>query len=275
VSTGTVSTQFAIQTGSGTTCPVGGGSLAGGASCTVAVTFTPTSLGFEDAELNIFSSNFGSPSFPSRFLYLSGTGTPNLGPPLTITAVSTNGSNGTTETLLAGDTGVYTLIIQPAAGFTGTIMVSCQELTPIPATIFTASPSTITVTTSPSGPITVTCTLQTNCNTALVGPRPPWNAPPWTPPPFAAVLLLAMLAAMRWRRSETHSVRSFARQIVPIGAMLLLVLLMLTWTACVNNPKPILPGSATTPAGVYNLQVVATVTSTGQTVKLPLTVHII
>jgi hypothetical protein len=67
---------------------------------------------------------------------------------------------------------------------------------------------------------------------------------------------------------------------VPVCGMALLVLLMLTWTACVNNPAPLLRGAGTTPAGVYQLQVVATAT-TSAGVKLPpvlgpvLTVHII
>jgi len=277
-STGTGTTQFAIQMGGTTTCPVSGGTLAGGASCTVGVEFTPTTTGLQQAQLNVTTSNFGSPTFPSMSLFLQGTGIPNTGPPVTITPTSSNGGNPTTSTILPGDTTVYTLVIQPAPGFVGMLQVACQELTPIPATIFTASPAVINVTSSPSGPITVTCTLQTNCTTALVGPRAPWGGRPWTPPPAAAVLLAAVLAAMRWRRGGSG--RAVARQLVPVCGAVLLVVVVLTCAACVNNPKPLLPGAGTTPAGVYQMQIVVTATTSGGA-KLPpvmgpvLTVHVI
>ena len=133
---------------------------------------------------------------------------------------------------------------------------------------------TINVTTSPSPPIVVTVTLQTNCNPSLLAPQPPSNTSPWTAPPVGAMLLLAMLLAMHSRRRASRGGRAFARQIVPACAMLLLVLLVITWTACVSNPPPAIPGAPTTPAGLYQIQLIGTAAGGVKTV-LTLTVRII
>src|SRR5208282_1238179 len=146
--------------------------------------------------------------------------------------LTTMSANGSTVTVLPGDTATFTIVVQPNPGFIGMIMLSC--VSGIPATIATANPAVINVTMSPSPPIVVTCTLQTNCVTALVAPRAPWNAPPWTPPPFGVVLVVAMLAATQWRRRGPAGGRGFVRQLIPMCGMLLLVLLVMTWTACVS-----------------------------------------
>ena len=67
---------------------------------------------------------------------------------------------------------------------------------------------------------------------------------------------------------------------VPLAAACLLVLLVMTWTACVSNPPAAIPGAPTTPAGVYQIQVMATPTVNGVPQKpvmlpQPLTVHIL
>ncbi len=259
---------FAITGG---TCPTDGGTVTAGSGCTVIVQFTaPQTTGTYNGSLEFVGTNLvGSP------VNIPLAGTSSTGPPLTLTAMGQNGANGATITLLPGDTGTYTIIVQPGPQFTGTITISCQEVTPIPATILTATPATINVTTAPSGAIVVKCTLQTNCNTSLVGPKPPSNAPPWTGPPVGVVLLLAMLIAMHRNRRSSGESRGWAGQMAPALGMVLMLVLLLSWTACVNNPAPAIPNAPTTPAGVYQIQVVATVTATGQTVTLPLTVHII
>jgi hypothetical protein len=69
--TGTNMGDFTIVP-TGTTCPLGAGTLAGGASCTVAITFTPGAAGARSATLNVAGSDLvGSP----KTLALSGTGT--------------------------------------------------------------------------------------------------------------------------------------------------------------------------------------------------------
>jgi hypothetical protein len=274
------------------TCPTDGGMVAAGTSCVVNLTYTASFAGTEHGTLEVSGVDLtGSPvDIP-----LVGTGA-STAAGFMLTATSTNGGNGSTVTMLPGDTATFTIVVQPNPGFIGMISLMCAS--GIPATIATASPTTINVTTTPSPPIPVTCTLQTNCTAALVGPRAPWNRPgPWTAPPLAGVLLLAValvfagvladhavalqkagrvavLIAIHWRRRGPAGERTLARNLAPACGMLLLALLMLTWAGCVNNPKPILPGAGTTPAGVYQIQLIGTAAGGVKTV-LTLTVHVI
>lgn len=74
--TGTDATSFARPTGvAGGTCPTGAGSLAGGASCTVRVTFVPASDGAKSATLR-FTDNHKNVAGSTQDVALSGTGTP-------------------------------------------------------------------------------------------------------------------------------------------------------------------------------------------------------
>ncbi len=279
---GVAAPDFAFA--AGTNCPTTGGAVT--TSCVVVMTFTPSMPATENATLTFQGSNLtGSPVV----FQLTGIGA-STAAGFTFTATSPTGGNGATVSILPGDTATFTLVIQPNPGFIGPITVACMEIPAIPATILTTSPATtINVMTSPSGPITVTCTLQTNCVPALVGPRAPWNVPgPWTPAPLAEVsglvLLLAMLCRKTARGSGRRS-RSFgtggvwAQRVVPVVAACVLVLLVMTWTACVSNPPAAIPNAPTTPAGAYQIQVVATAPGPAgqppvkQTVSL--TVHIL
>jgi len=264
-----------------TTCPTDGGTVSAGTMCTVFLTFTPSFAGTENGMLEFVGNDLnGSPvNIP-----LTGIGA-STAAGFTFTATSPGGGPGTTISVLPGDTATFTLVIQPNVGFIGPIMVSCAEVASIPATNLTTSPTTtINVTTSPSPPITVTCTLQTNCNPALVGPRAPWQAPgPMTPAPVGAVSGLALLLAMLCRKEATgrgalpareRARGVWARRLMPMGAAVLLMLLVMTWTACVNNPAPALKNQPTTPSGVYQIQVVATAPNYPPQ-KVTLTVRII
>ncbi|HMD31717.1 MAG TPA: hypothetical protein VKG84_07390, partial [Candidatus Acidoferrales bacterium] len=93
---------------------------------------------------------------------------------------------------------------------------------------------------------------------------------PWGPEPLApvgAMSAIALLMALLLRRVP----RPWAARLAPA---LLLVLLVMTWTACVNNNPPILPNAPTTPAGVYQIQVIATAPG-GVKQTVSLTVHVI
>jgi hypothetical protein len=177
-----------------------------------------------------------------------------------------SGGIGTTVSILPGDTVTFTLILQPNPGFIGPISLAC--LSGIPATIATANPATINVTTTPSPPITVTCTLQTNCVAQLVGPRERWPHPgPLGPAPMEALGGVALLLAALLR----YLPRRWAMRLAPA---LVLMLLVVTWTGCVSNPPPAIPNAPTTPAGVYQLQLVATAPGNVKQI-VTLTVHVI
>jgi hypothetical protein len=107
-----------------------------------------------------------------------------------------------------------------------------------------------------------------------VGPRGP-RPQPETPLPIPAIGGLVLLMAMLLRS------RAFGRQgrwAMRLAPALVLLLLVVTWTACVSNPPPAFPNKPTTPAGVYQIQLVATAPGPGgvavkQTVTL--TVHVL
>src|SRR5208283_1956226 len=178
--------------------------------------------------------------------------------------------------VLPGDTATYTLMITCSPGVMGTVTLTGSGSLP-PSTILTITPSMITC---PSAtPVTVTVKLQTNCVPALVAPfRPagPGRGPgSGLPGSFAALWVAAILLAAGMRRSGRFGKRQgWARQVAPVCAVLLLVLLVMTWTACVSNLPPAIPNAPTTPAGTYPLTIVAT-GPTGAHVTIVFTVHVI
>jgi hypothetical protein len=250
-------------------CPTATAPLAAGAACMITLTFTPAAAGNEAAILQVADNAAGSP----QMVPLSGTGS-STAAGFTFTAMTPgNGGIGTNVSILPGDTAVFTLVLQPNPGFIGPIAVACVST--IPFTIATASPAMINVTTTPSPPFTIMCTLQTNCVPSLVGPRDngprsgPWGAPVGTTVEAmsAIALLIVLLMALLLRRAQ----RPWAVRLAPA---LLLVLLLMTWTACVHNDPPVIPNAPTTPAGVYQIQVVATAPG-GVKQTVSLTVHVI
>src|SRR6059058_2917664 len=66
--TGANANNFALTSAS--TCPLGGGTVSAAGSCTIVVTFTPTSKGGKTAAVSVADSASGSPQQVS----LSGTG---------------------------------------------------------------------------------------------------------------------------------------------------------------------------------------------------------
>ncbi|HUJ41261.1 MAG TPA: choice-of-anchor D domain-containing protein [Candidatus Acidoferrales bacterium] len=242
------SNDFAIDFQT-STCPTDGGTVPAGTSCVVNMTFTPSGAGAESGTLLFVGTNLpgGEVEIP-----LMGFGA-STSAGFTVTP---SGPGGGTVSILPGDTATFTIIVQPNPGFIGPITVMCAEPATIPNTILTTSPSTtINVTTTPSPPIIVTCTLQTNCNPALAGPRAPWPQVPWTPAPLAGIGGLALVLAVLLRKS---ALAGRGQRLAPLAAVCLVAVLLLTCAACVNNPPPAIPGAPTTPAGVYQIQVIAT-----------------
>jgi len=269
--TGTGATDFTFATG--TTCPTDGGPVAAGASCVVNLIFTPATAGNKSATLSFTGSNLtGSPVS----IQLTGIGA-STAAGFQFTAMQPgSGGIGTNVSILPGDTVTFTLVIQPNPGFIGPIMLSCPS-NAIPFTICTVSPSTINVTTSPSPPITITITLQTNCVVSLMGPRAPGGSQPQTPAaPFGAIGGLALLLAVSLRKvvPSRSGANGWAQRLAPACAMVVLLFLVMTGVACVSNLPPALPNSPTTPAGVYTLPITATAPPNVKQM-VPLTVHVI
>lgn len=228
--TTTAGSDFAVT--NGCTAPVNPGT-----SCTVGVTFAPTANGTRTGMLTITYNAPGSP----QALSLSGIGA-------TINIAPVAGGT-TTLTVTPGDTAQYNLSISGTQGLVVALNLMCSSSAP--ATLCSVSPASV-VLGGPTPP-TVLVTVQTNCVTTVQpggAPARPFGPSP-VPPPFAMLWVgsLALLSMLRRWMPQARLMR--------VAPVLLLLLLVVTWTGCVNNPPPAIPGAPTTPAGTYNITVTA------------------
>jgi hypothetical protein len=226
------------------------GSVLVGRNCMISVNFTPNATGTQTGTLTIVDNAPGSP----HTISLSGIGaTINIAPPAGQT---------TTATVTPGDTATYPLNINSTPGLVVTLNLSCAS--PAPYTICTVSPSQVTL--GGPTPPSVTVTVQTNCNPALIF-RPTGGSPPILPAPFAGLWVGTLVLFVLLRRVMPKPWLARAAPAV------LLMLLVVTWAGCANNPAPAIPGSPTTPAGIYSV----TVTANGMNVtkQLMLTLRVI
>ncbi|HTS13041.1 MAG TPA: choice-of-anchor D domain-containing protein [Candidatus Limnocylindrales bacterium] len=195
-----ISISIAVSAGFGETdnCPTGSGqTLAGGASCTINVTFTPASSGPVTGTLTATSSGV------AQTTQLTGTGWDFSLTSLPSSLTLTNGSGSFTGTIAA------------STGFTPTVNVSCS-----------ASISSATCTPSPGSGMPGTQITFNVMQTAAVPPgvyRVPPVAPRLIVLAAIAMLLFSLLPFLRRRRIWLGVA----------GAMVLLVGL----SACSNNPK--------------------------------------
>jgi len=246
--------------GQSSNCPEDdAGPLGVGLSCIITVTFTPSAATPESATLNIFDNAANSP----QTVALTGGG-----PGFTLTVPPPpSGGNGITISVLPGDTAIYTLALTCTPGVIGTVTLAGMGQLP-PNTILTITPSMITCPTN--GTVLVTVKLQTNCVAQLVGPREPEGPQPSDrmPAPFMAVWMGALLLmAMALRLVP-------GRSRMRLAAMVAMLVLIVTWAACVSNPPPAIPNAPTTPAGTYPITIVAT-GPTGAQVVVSLGLHVI
>ena len=188
---------------SGTTCstssPVGGS-----ASCTVAVTFTPTAAGTASGSLSFSDNAPGSP----QTIALSGTGQD-------FTLAAGSGSP-TTVTVAPGSTASYTLSVGGVGGFNQSVSFTC-----------TGAPSEATCTVSPSpvtpGSSATNITVSVTTTAPSVGaprsrPLPP--VPPLLPGLRGLLMFALILAAMAWAigRRNIPSESRWRTTLVPLAA---------------------------------------------------------
>ena len=219
-----------------------GTSVAAGASCTITVTFTPTTAGTRSAMVTITDNATGSP----HTVALSGTGTD-----FSITAAQ---GTQTTSTVVAGQTATYNLAFSGTPGFTGTVALTC-----------TGAPSLSTCTITPSslslsGTNNMTTTV--SISTTARGMAVPLDLPPQPMvPPRAPVWWLALAALLA---SVTFALRRRPRGLEPVRvglvtALFVALLATVALTSCGGGSGA--PPNPGTPSGTYNLTVTARATS--------------
>jgi hypothetical protein len=216
-----------------------GRSVAPGASCTIAVTFTPSMAGATTGTLSIADTAFGSP----HRVALSG-----VGQDFTI------GTYLLAQTVPAGLTAEYPLAVAPLGGFNHAVAYTCSgapqqascSVTPTSTTLDGRNYATIVLrvtTTAPAGMLPT-------------GDRP-WNAPScWVLALLGSILLLLTLLASAVRKRLALDFTRRLRLLTPLAAVAPIILL---WIACggggtVTSP----PVTGGTPSGEYTITVTAT-----------------
>jgi hypothetical protein len=230
--------NFAIATGGSGACS-SETSLAGGASCTIGVTFTPTEAGTATGTLSVTDNATGSP----QMVALSGTGVTSS----VIITVAPGGS--TTATTVSGGTAYYGLMITGAPGVTGTVQLGC-----VPSSVLITCkviPGTVTLNGSS---VEVAFAIQTFCqgSTTATGFAPPVGG---IGGGLGLLLVTMVLGGAVWtfRRNRRVALTFATLLLVALGS-----------AAC--NSLPSGPNGAT-PAGTYSLSL--TTTLNGQTQTLP------
>jgi hypothetical protein len=209
-----------------------GTTLAAGASCQIALVFTPSILGAESGTLTIADNATSSP----QTVLLTGTGT---APSVSVGA----GQGGSlTTTVSSGQPATYDLTLTGSAGFSGTVSLTCSGA-PQNATCSVAPP-TLVLSPGATQAFTVKVTTQSNTSAQL---DPADHA-------FAAGAGLASLFAglLLFRR------RRFRLLLALCAATLVGSLSVTGCGGGSSDTRPPANTTADTPAGTYQLTVTAT-----------------
>ncbi len=229
--------DFSVSRGS---CPPIGSALAAGSSCSLSVTFTPSTSGLRAGSLTLTTD---ATSLPLN-VALSGTGMQVVAPSPSF-ALTVNGGTTATMTVASGSPAVYNLLLTPINGFTGPVALTC---TPIMAATY-ASCSLLSSTLTLNGSaLTSTATINTITTAAIR-----------TGAGVAALLLGPILL---WRRRR-------ARWIVAIAALTAICI-----NGCGSSSRAPASNVQRTPPGTYQYQVTASST-TGTVVSSTVTLNLI
>jgi sugar lactone lactonase YvrE len=226
--TGTNASDFAETTACGST-------LAAGASCTIAVTFTPSATGSFSALLSVADNASGSPQTSS----LTGTGT--VPADFTITATPA------AQAVSRGGVATYSVSVSSTNGsFTNAVALTAAGL---PGGTITFSPASVT---PGSSAAQSTMTIQTTTQQAAgKSGLPQW---PFAAPVFGALLLL--LPGKRWRSR---------RFFMNLGCIIALLGIAASSIGC--------GGGFALPAKTYTITVTATSGSDTHSTTVTLTVQ--
>jgi hypothetical protein len=253
-----------------------GSSVAAGAICIISVTFTPTAAGSRSGTLTVTDDAPGSP----QTVRLSGTGTDF--------SVAAGTGSSTSATAAAGQTATFNLSISGAAGFSGTVALTCSGAPAAATCSITPSSLTLNGTTPANATVSVATTARSlvvpqvfNLPPAVGTPRQvPVGAHHGVPPLWClALVLIAGLAVVTWRSRERLRAHGIAPLRLGSATAILFVVMVaaISMPACGGGNNGSGSGPTGTPAGTYTLDVKGTFTFGTATVthdiKLTLTVN--
>jgi hypothetical protein len=237
-----------------------GTSVAAGATCTIAVTFTPTATGARSAMVTITDNAAGSP----HTVALSGTGTDF--------SIAVAQGSQTSATVVAGQTATYNLAFSGTPGSTGTLALTCTGAPSLSTCTITPSSLSLSGTSTVNATVSVSTTARGMAVPRHLPPQPmvPLRAPVWWP--ALAALVASATLALLGRPQGLKPVR------IGLVTALLFVAVLGTGAliSCGGGPGVPQPQPGT-PAGTYNLTVTARATSgsatLGHNTTLTLTVN--
>ena len=245
--------DFAISTNS-----CSGATIAVNATCSVSVTFTPSTTGAETASLIFTDNAVDSP----QSVGLTGTGTD-----FSLAAASgancPSGGNCTTSaTISAGSTATYDLQVTPSSGFNGSVALTCSGAPG--ASTCTISPASIPA--SGSGSYAFTVTVGNTSNVMLV-PQTHFRYIPGARNSYALMFFPSLLFVL-WAARPGSSHHHARRQLVP--TMALLFFCMLYGAGCGGGGGG---GGGTQPPTNAVLKLTGTSSGVNRSINLNLTVN--
>jgi len=246
--------------------PCSSTTLAGGASCSVTINFTPTAAGAHTGILTVTSSDPGSPaSIP-----LSGTGAANGSFTLMV-----NGGSSASATVASGSPASYTLAVTPTNGFNGTVVLNCTPVTPAQYATCSLLPSSVMLI---AGAQSAAATINTVTSIAANSREP---IAPGTVRGLGSTALALLFPTLIFTWKARTSRHRAWRQVGPAAWAVVAAIALFSASGCGGGGAGAnTTGPSTlryTPAGSYQYQVTASgtsgVTQITQTVTLNLTVQ--
>jgi hypothetical protein len=221
--------------------------LAPGSSCTAGVVFAPTAAGAQTGSLTVTSTTVAA----AATVPLQGMGFDFT--------VAVSGSS--IQSVAAGLSASYTLVLTPLNGSAGTFTFACGSLPVNAVCVF--NPASETLNAGVTGNVTVQISTATPTTAALSRKPGPWGVLPLV----CGLFLLPF--GWRRRRRTLHRILLLALLSVLIGAI----------ASCATSgggtgggTNGLSGGSATTPAATYSISVTAASTGVSHSTGLTLTV---
>ncbi|MGA3326140.1 MAG: SBBP repeat-containing protein [Terriglobia bacterium] len=240
------------------------GSVAGGGSCSLNVTFSPTATGPFNGTLTITDNSNGVAN-STQGVALSGTGQDFT--------LGVAAGSSTSATVAPGQTATYTLSVVPGQGGFGQSVSFTHYVCQVPMGANCAfSPNPVTPGTSVTN---VTLTVTTTAP-SVAQPRSRLLplAPTLAPGQRVLLMLALILAAMAWafgRRNQPGASR-WQPTLVPLAAGLLLTLAL---AGCGGGGGSTPPSNTGTPPGTYPFTVTGTAGSGASTLSHSMTLTLI
>jgi hypothetical protein len=249
------SVQTSSQFAATNTC---GSPLGPSGSCTIQITFTPTSSGSQTGTLAITDNATNSP----QTVALAGN-------QLAAITVAASASSSTSATVSAGQTATYNLTVAGTNGFSGAVNFTCAGA-PMNSTCSVApNPANVT----PKTPVSVTVTVATKM-AGLVTIRQPYRPPFFNGTIWLAALAitLALLLGLATVLQGFVTLQRAVRVRNAYAGAFAVVLLAAICISCGGGSVATPPTNPGTQSGQYTVTVTATSGSLTQPITLSLTV---